>query len=361
MNGVIPPEHLGRETDGVAKPPRGRAACGIPAFRPLRPPRGVPARTARVGREPAAAQMSATPASPAMPSRPTEAVGIARAFVAGARPRTLPAAVVPVAVGVAVAHAEGQVIWWRAVLALVVSLAMQIGTNYANDYSDGVRGADAARVGPQRLVGGGLASPRAVKLAAMLTFGIGAAAGLALAFATTLWLVAIGAACIAAGWLYTGGPKPYGYLGLGELFVFVFFGLVAVTGTAYVSAGRVGTLAVLAGIPVGLLAVALLVVNNLRDIPGDRAVQKRTLAVLLGDRRTRMLYGACVLGAFCALSGVAPTRPACLLALAALLAAARPLRLVARGATGGELIAALVATGALQLVFGALFTAGIAW
>lgn len=300
-------------------------------------------------------------ASPTTPSRPTDLLGIARVFLEGARPRTLPAAVVPVAVGVAVAHAEGRVIWWRAVLALVVSLAMQVGTNYANDYSDGVRGADAARVGPQRLVGGGLASPRAVKAAAMVTFGIGAAAGLALAFSTTLWLVAIGAACIAAGWLYTGGPKPYGYLGLGELFVFIFFGLIAVIGTAYVSAGRVGVLAVLAGIPVGLLAVALLVVNNLRDIPGDRAVHKRTLAVLLGDRRTRLLYGACVLGAFCALTGVATVRPASLIALVALVAAQRPLRIVASGATGRELIAVLVATGALQLAFGALFTAGIAW
>ncbi|MCU1491191.1 MAG: 1,4-dihydroxy-2-naphthoateoctaprenyltransferase, partial [Acidimicrobiaceae bacterium] len=287
--------------------------------------------------------------------------GTLRVFVGGARPRTLAAAVVPVAVGVAVAHAEGHLSWWRAVLALVVSLSMQVGTNYANDYSDGIRGTDANRVGPARLVGGGLASPRAVKAAAMCSFAVGAVAGLVLAIATSPWLLAVGAACIAAGWLYTGGPRPYGYLGLGELFVFVFFGLVAVTGTVYVSAGHLSALAWVAAVPVGLLAVALLVVNNLRDIPGDRAAGKRTLAVVLGPHRTRLLYACCVLFAIACAGAVARWRLPALLALAALPVAVRPVRRVLSGATGRDLIPALVMTGGLQLVFGALLTAGIAW
>lgn len=189
-------------------------------------------------------------------------------WVAGTRPRTLPASAVPVVVGTAVAGAEGHVIWWRAAAALVVAVAIQVGTNYANDYSDGVRGTDERRVGPVRLVASGLASPSAVRRAAVIAFGVAALAGLALAAAAGWWLILVGAASVAAGWLYTGGPRPYGYAGLGELFVFVFFGLVATVGTAYVQLERITGLAVAASVPVGLLAVALLVVNNLREHTG---------------------------------------------------------------------------------------------
>ncbi len=282
-------------------------------------------------------------------------------YVAGARPRTLPAAVVPVGVGTAVAHVQGEVVWWRALLALVVALAMQVGTNYANDYSDGVRGADHARVGPMRLVASGAASPRAVKRAAIVTFGVGALSGLALAVATTPVLVGVGALCIAAGWLYTGGPRPYGYLGFGEVFVFVFFGLVAVAGTTYVESGQLSALAAVAALPVGLAAVALLVVNNLRDIPGDAASGKRTLAVRLGAARTRVLYAACTLLAVASSAALAPWRPGALLGLAALAFAWRPLRVVLGRASGRELIPALAMTGALQLLLGAFVIIGLLW
>src|SRR3954469_25749709 len=211
-------------------------------------------------------------------------------WVAGARPRTLPAAIVPVLVGTAVASAQGDVIWWRAGLAMVVALAIQVGTNYANDYHDGIRGTDDVRVGPVRLVASGLAAPAAVKRAAVLAFAVAGVAGLALAAATTWWLLVVGAISFAAGWLYTGGPRPYGYYGLGELFVFIFFGVVATTGSAYVHLERITGLALLASVPVGLLATALLVVNNLRDIPTDATSGKRTLAVRIGDRGTRSLY-----------------------------------------------------------------------
>jgi 1,4-dihydroxy-2-naphthoate octaprenyltransferase len=271
----------------------------------------------------------------------------------------LPAAVVPVAAGVAAAAAEAHVDWWHAVLALVVSLAIQVGTNYANDYSDGVRGTDAARVGPTRLVAGGLASPAAVRAAAVSAFAIAAVAGLVLAIAVSPWLIALGAASIAAGWLYTGGPRPYGYAGYGELFVFVFFGLVATGGTAYVSSGRFDGLAVVAAVPVGLLAVALLVVNNLRDIPGDTVAGKRTLAVRLGDRRTRALYAACVLAAAASCAGAAAWRPWAAIGAAAVLSALPALRTVLGGATGRALVPALGRTGITQLVLGALLVIGL--
>jgi len=284
----------------------------------------------------------------------------ARVWVAGARPRTLPAAVVPVAVGAAVAHASGRVVWWHAALALVVSLAMQIGTNYANDYSDGVRGTDEVRVGPARLVAGGLAPPGAVKAAAIAVFAAGAIAGLVLAIATSPWLVAVGVASIAAGWFYTGGPRPYGYMGLGELFVFVFFGLVATVGTAYVTSGDLTALSFVAAVPVGLLAVALLVVNNVRDIPTDTRSGKRTLAVVLGDRAARWSYVGAVTTAIALAGVVALWRPYALLGLGAAVAAVRPARLVIGGASGRALVPALQLTGALQIAFGALLTLGIA-
>ncbi|MDQ6617291.1 MAG: 1,4-dihydroxy-2-naphthoate polyprenyltransferase [Actinomycetota bacterium] len=282
-------------------------------------------------------------------------------WVVGARPRTLPASVIPVGVGTAVAGAtNSEVIWWRAAAALLVAVAIQVGTNYANDYSDGTRGTDAVRVGPVRLVASGLASPQAVKRAALLSFVVAGGTGLALASAAGWWLVLVGAACLAAGWLYTGGPRPYGYAGLGEVFVFVFFGLVATVGAAYVQLERITGLAVLAGVPVGLLAVALLVVNNLRDIPGDTTAGKNTLAVRLGAPATRILYVATIAGAFAAVALIALVRPWALLALAALPLAAPPIRRVRSGEAGRGLVDVLVATGRLQLVFGFLLAAGIA-
>jgi 1,4-dihydroxy-2-naphthoate octaprenyltransferase len=281
-------------------------------------------------------------------------------WVAGARPRTLPASVIPVAVGTAVARAQGSVIWWRAGAALVVSVAIQVGTNYANDYSDGKRGTDAARVGPQRLVASGLASATAVKRAALASFAVAAVAGLALASAAGWWLVAVGAACLAAGWLYTGGPRPYGYAGFGELFVFVFFGLVATTGSAYIHLGRITGLALLASIPMGLLAVALLVVNNLRDIPGDAEAAKFTLAVRLGAPATRFLYAATIGGAFASAALIAIARPGALLALLAVPLAVAPVRRVLSREAGRGLVEVLQATGRLQMAAGFLLAAGIA-
>jgi len=281
-------------------------------------------------------------------------------WVLGARPRTLPAAVAPVLVGTAVARSQGHVVWWRALAALVVALAVQVGTNYANDYSDGVRGTDDGRVGHVRLVATGLAAPGQVKRAALVAFAVAALAGTALAAATTPWLLAVGAACLAAGWLYTGGPRPYGYSGLGEVFVFVFFGLVAVAGSAYVHVEKVTRLALGAAIPVGLLATALLVVNNLRDIPTDTGAGKRTLAVRLGDAGTRVLYTGCVVLPFAALALLALERPWVLVALAALPLAAGPLRAVMAGAAGRALIPVLQQTGRLQLAFAVLLAAGLA-
>jgi 1,4-dihydroxy-2-naphthoate octaprenyltransferase len=282
-------------------------------------------------------------------------------WVAGARPRTLPAAVVPVAVGTACAAGEGGFAWWRAGAALVVSLALQVGTNYANDYSDGVRGTDTVRVGPVRLVASGLAAPATVKRAALVAFGVAALAGLALAAVVGWELLVVGAAAIAAGWCYTGGPRPYGYYGFGELFVFVFFGLVATAGTTYVLVERLTGLSVVAGAAVGALACALLVINNLRDIPTDRAAGKRTLAVRIGDRPTRKLYEALVGLAFvgglaCAISWRWPA----VVAFGAVPLAAGPIRRVRAGAAGRELIGVLAQTGRLQLGFGALFTLGLA-
>lgn len=281
-------------------------------------------------------------------------------WVAGARPRTLPASLVPVLVGTGAAGAYGEAVWWRALLAGVVSVALQVGVNYANDYSDGVRGTDEARVGPVRLVASGLASPAAVKRAALLAFGIAGGAGVALAAVAGWWLVAIGLACVAAAWLYTGGPKPYGYLGLGEAFVFVFFGLVATVGTAYVQTEAVTALEVLSALPVGLAAVALLIVNNLRDIAGDTLAGKRTLAVRLGAGRTRWFYCGCIVGAGALVVPVAVMRPWALLGLGSLAVSWVPAREVLGGAEGRSLVKALGATGRAQLMLGLLLAAGLA-
>jgi 1,4-dihydroxy-2-naphthoate polyprenyltransferase len=280
--------------------------------------------------------------------------------VAGARPRTLPAAIVPVAVGTGVAAGYHDFVAWRAALALVVSLALQVGVNYANDYSDGIRGTDEQRVGPVRLVGSRLATPRQVVSAAVASFLVAAAAGLVLAAAVSWWLLVVGAAAIAAAWFYTGGSKPYGYRALGEVSVFAFFGIGAVAGTAFVQMGRLSWLALAASVPVGLLACALLVVNNLRDIPTDEVTGKRTLAVVLGDKRTRLLYAGCILVPFAFAAGMAVTAPLTLITLAALPLAIIPVRQVMRGAAGRDLIAVLGETGRLQLAVGLLLTVGLA-
>ena len=281
-------------------------------------------------------------------------------WVEGARPRTLPAAVSPVLVGTGAAAAAGSFRPGMALLALVVALALQVGVNYANDYSDGIRGTDAARVGPLRLVGSGVAEPSAVKRAAFAAFGVAALAGLVLAALTTWWLLVVGAAAIAAAWGYTGGAHPYGYYGLGELFVFVFFGLVAVMGTTYVQAGELTWLALLGGIASGCLACAVLVTNNLRDIPTDSPAGKRTLAVRLGDRRTRAFYVGLLVVPFALVVVAALEAAPALVALLAIPLALPPVRIVRSGAVGPALIAVLRDTARLQLVFGVLLGTGLA-
>jgi len=281
-------------------------------------------------------------------------------WLAGTRPRTLPAAVVPVLIGSGVALGYSRFSWWRALLALVVALALQVGVNFANDYSDGVRGSDAKRVGPVRLVAAGLASPRQVLWAAFSCFLVAGAAGLFLAAVTAWWLVAVGLACVAAAWFYTGGPRPYGYHGFGELFVFAFFGIVAVVGTAYVQMERFSWLALAASVPAGLLACALLIVNNLRDINGDTLAGKRTLAVRLGDARSRTTYLVSVLLPFLGAALIGIYRPLALLVALTLPLARIPVRSVRAGASGPALIKALGQTGRLQLAFGIVFAIGLA-
>jgi 1,4-dihydroxy-2-naphthoate octaprenyltransferase len=273
-------------------------------------------------------------------------------WVAGARPRTLPAAVSPVLAGTGVAAYDGNAVWWKAGLALVVSLALQVGVNYANDYSDGVRGTDAERVGPMRLVGSGVATPASVKRAAFLAFGVAGIAGLVLAASTAWWLVLVGAVSVAAAWFYTGGSKPYGYLGLGEVMVFVFFGLVAVLGTQYVQDHRITGAGVAAACGIGALACAILVANNLRDIPTDRSAGKLTLAVRLGDPLTRKLYAILVAAALVLLVrvGIATSWWA-LLGLVFLVPAGRALAVVPRAA-GRDLVPVLQLTGLAELAYG---------
>ena len=281
-------------------------------------------------------------------------------WLEGARPRTLPAALAPVLVGSGAAAAADGFRPGRALLALVVALALQVGVNYANDYSDGVRGTDADRVGPLRLVGSGTADPASVKAAALGCFGLAALAGLALALLTTLWLVPLGGVMIAAAWGYTGGSSPYGYRGYGEVSVFVFFGLVAVLGTTYVQVERLTGTALLGGVACGALACAILVANNLRDRPSDADSGKRTLAVVLGDRRTRLLYPALVAAAFVVPVLLVPVTPWALLALLAGPLALGPVGRVRRGEQGRDLVPVLRDTGKLQLAYAVLLTAGLA-
>ncbi len=281
-------------------------------------------------------------------------------WLAGARPKTLPAALAPVLVGTGAAAALDGFRPVPALLALVVALALQVAVNYANDYSDGTRGTDADRVGPMRLVGSGAAAPRQVLVAGGLAFAVAAVAGLGLAALSSWWLVAVGAVCIAAAWTYTGGPLPYGYRALGEVFVFVFFGPVAVVGTTFAQTGTLPGLAFTVSVPIGLLIVALLVVNNLRDIEGDALVGKRTLAVLLGERGTRLGYVGLLAGAFAIVAAVGLARPWVWLALLALPFAVPPARTVLTGGRGPALIGALQGTGLLTLITGILLAAGLA-
>ena len=282
-------------------------------------------------------------------------------WIAGARPRTLPAAVAPVLAGTGIAAYADGAVWWKAGLAQVVSLALQVAVNYANDYSDGIRGTDDERVGPMRLVGSGRATPAAVKRAAFAVFGVAAVAGLALAATTAWWLVAVGAVCVLAAWFYTGGDKPYGYLGLGEVMVFVFFGLVAVVGTTYVQTETFELPALYAGIGIGALACAILVVNNLRDIPTDTVSGKRTLAVRLGDERARGLYLLLVIAAAAAVVAVAAsTTWLALLGLAFLVPLVPALRTVLGGATGTALVPVLQQTGVAEMVWALGVVVGLA-
>ena len=281
-------------------------------------------------------------------------------WIEAARPRTLSAAVAPVVVGTAAA--EAITAWWRAGAALVVALAVQVAVNYANDYFDGIRGVDTPdRVGPRRAVSAGLVAPARMRLAMLAALAVAAAAGTTLAAATTWWLLGLGAVCFVAALGYSGGPRPYASAGLGEVFVFVFFGLVATAGTAFVQDEVLTAVALLAGVPVGLLAVAILVANNLRDLPTDAQAGKLTLAVRIGEARTRLLYVALVLGTFGSLPAIVVAKGSGwpVLALAAAPFALLPAREVMAGAIGPRLIPVLVGTARLQLAFAVLLAAGL--
>lgn len=268
-------------------------------------------------------------------------------WVDGARPRTLPAAIAPVLVATALAGDSFNPL--TALLALIVSLSLQIGVNYANDYSDGIRGTDNDRIGPSRITAEGLAKPVQVKSAAFISFSVAAVAGLGLAITTSWWLIAVGALCIAAAWGYTGGKNPYGYMGLGELFVFIFFGLVATVGTFYVQADKITWQSLLAGTIVGSLACAILVINNIRDRAKDEVVGKLTLAVRLGDKRSRIIYTVLVIAPYLLTAGFGTLWT--LLTLLTLPMTISILKALRSGIQGVELIAVLGKTGKLQMLF----------
>ncbi len=281
----------------------------------------------------------------------------------GARPLTLPAAISPVLHGSAIAQFHESFRPLIALLAMVVAVSLQVGVNYANDYSDGIRGTDENRVGPIRLVGQGLAKPQDVKQAAFLSFGVAAIAGLLITLITGLWiLLLVGLLSIIAAWYYTGGKNPYGYAGFGELFVFVFFGLVAVIGTTYAQTESIKLTELLAGISCGALSTAILIANNLRDIPTDKQSGKRTLAVRLGDHKTRELYKFMIVIAFLmpVIGTFDPNGPVYgYVALFAILSARYPLHLVQTGKTGSELVPVLLFTGRLLLIFAVISSISI--
>ena len=272
-------------------------------------------------------------------------------WVEGSRPRTLPNAIAPVIAGTGAAAWLHAACWWKALLALLVAVAMIIGVNYANDYSDGIRGTDDVRAGPLRLVGSKLAAPRSVLTAAVVSLAVAAIAGVVLALFSAPWLIAVGAVCIAGAWLYTGGSKPYGYLGLGEVAVFVFFGLVAVLGTQYTQALRVDWVGLATAVAMGSLSSAVLVANNLRDIPTDKESGKITLAVRLGDARTRLLYQALIVVAFVLTLVLMLATPWCAVGLVALPLALRAAGPVRKGLGGKDLIPVLRDTGLTMLVW----------
>jgi len=282
-----------------------------------------------------------------------------RLWVQGARPKTLGAAVAPVVVGTAAGSLDGPINWPRATAALVVALALQVGVNYANDYSDGVRGTDAERRGPVRLTATGLATPRAVRNAAAISFGVAAVVGAILSLVVNPWLLLIGAAAIGAAVGYTGGPKPYGYIGLGEVMVLVFFGFVATVGSAYVQHATIPGVTWIAALSVGLPACGILLANNVRDVETDRVTGKRTIAVRLGAERARRLYVGCIVGAIVAAVVCAVFVPWALLALAAAPLAVAPARAMLTRHDPPGLIAALVGTVRFQLVLCGLLAVGL--
>lgn len=282
-------------------------------------------------------------------------------WIQGARPKTLPAAIAPVVVGAACAQLESstQNNWLNAVFALVVSLALQVAVNYANDYSDGIRGTDKNRVGPLRLVGSGAKKPADVKKATFLAFGVAAVFGFVLAATTTWWLLLIGVFCFLAGWFYTGGKHPYGYLGFGEVFVFIFFGVVATMGTTFVINEQLTLVSFLASVVVGCLACALLAVNNLRDIAGDQISNKKTLAVRIGESGARKFYISLFIVAGFAVILIALSYSAALIAMLGLAVAVKPIKRVYAGATGADLIGVLVMTGRVQILVAISLSVGL--
>ena len=282
-------------------------------------------------------------------------------WIQGARPKTLPAAIAPVVVGAACAQLESstQNNWLNAVFALVVSLALQVAVNYANDYSDGIRGTDKNRVGPLRLVGSGAKKPADVKKATFLAFGVAAVFGFVLATTTTWWLLLVGVFCFLAGWFYTGGKHPYGYLGFGEVFVFIFFGVVATMGTTFVINEQLTLVSFLASVVVGCLACALLAVNNLRDIAGDQISNKKTLAVRIGESGARKFYISLFIVAGFAVILIALSYSAALIAMLGLAVAVKPIRRVYAGATGADLIDVLVMTGRVQILVAISLSVGL--
>jgi 1,4-dihydroxy-2-naphthoate polyprenyltransferase len=277
-------------------------------------------------------------------------------WIIGARVRTLPAAIAPVLVATAYAGSNWDPI--PALSALLVSLALQIGVNYANDYSDGIRGTDDSRIGPVRLTASGLASPKAVRNAALISFLFAAVIGFTLAIATSWWIILVGALAIGAAWGYTGGANPYGYKGLGEISVFLFFGIVATTGSYFAQTEELNLAIFIIAIPMGSLACAILAINNLRDRAQDEIVGKKTLAVRLGDRGARRLYIALLISAH--IFALLTFKPAALLTLLAAPLTWNLARGVSRCASGGDLIPYLAKTGKLQLVFAILFALGLA-
>jgi 1,4-dihydroxy-2-naphthoate octaprenyltransferase len=276
-------------------------------------------------------------------------------WILGARLRTLPAAIAPVAVATALAGSQAALL--PALLALFVALALQVGVNYANDYSDGIRGTDNDRVGPTRLTASGIATPQSVKRAAFIAFGISALAGLSLTAMTSWWLIAVGAAAILAAWGYTGGKNPYGYIGLGELFVFIFFGLVATVGTYFVQVEEITLDSILISIPMGTFSCALLAINNIRDRALDAPAGKKTLAVRLGDRKARYFFATLIALGY--LATLLLLNPWTLLALLTAPIAVALVRGVLDDVQGASLIPYLAKTGKLQLQFSILLSLGL--